>query len=223
MGKSRFNTELRKALTASSSSGTALIPEDLEPMIRANLLQLSPLTRMIPLVTADGNVHRVVRRTAHNSAAWFEGEMTPAAYSQSTYARRSVEVKILRTHGQASDFMVSAARSFTDVLADEIESATEGLADLFEFSTIYGCADDLTGITTGDAYQYSGVYPWLLEDAAATNVIDVDGTITLTYLDNMMDQIMKYRNLRDMQWLFLMSPCQQASLGQPIRLLHLLP
>ena len=202
----RYKSELRKALTASSASGTALIPEDLEPLIRANLLAMSPLTRMVPVVRADGNVHTVVRRTAHNSSAWFQGEMTPAAYSQSTYARRTAEVKILRTHGQASDFMVSAARSFTDVVADEIESATEGLADLFEFSTIWGVADDLsTRAFTGDAYQYSGAYAWLLEDAAATNIVDVDGTVTLTHLDNLIDQVMKYRNLRDMQYMFLMS------------------
>jgi hypothetical protein len=205
----KYKSELRKALTASSASGTALIPEDLEDLIRANLLAMSPLTRMVPTVQAVGNVHEVVRRTAHNSSAWFEGEMTPAAYSQSTYARRTVEAKILRTHGQASDFMVSAARSFTDVLADEIESATEGLSDLFEFSTLYGCADDLTNFA-GDAYQYSGVYPWLLEDAAATNVIDPDGTVTLTQLDNAIDLVMKYRNLGDMQWLFLMSMGMQS-------------
>jgi hypothetical protein len=200
-----YKSQLKKALTASSASGTALIPEDLEPLIRANLLELSPLTSMIPVIRADGNIHRVVRRTAHNSNAWFEGEMTDASYSQSTYARRSVEMKILRTHGQASDFQVSAARSFTDVMADEIESATEGLADLFEYSTLWGVSDDVG--FTGDAYQYTGLYGWLLNDAAATNVIDSDAVITLTNLDNMLDITMnKYRNVRDMQWVFIMSP-----------------
>lgn len=200
-----YKSELKKALTASSASGTALIPEDLEPMIRANLLELSPLTSMVPVVRADGNIHRVVRRTAHNAGAWFEGEMTDASYNQSTYARRSVEMKILRTHGQASDFQVSAARSFTDVMADEIESATEGLADLFEYSTIWGHGDDLS--FTGDAYQYTGLYGWLLNDSPTDNVIDADGTITLSDLDDLLDVTKnKYRNVRDMQYLFLMSP-----------------
>ena len=200
-----YKSELKKALTASSASGTALIPEDLEPMIRANLLELSPLTSMVPLVRADGNIHRVVRRTAHNTGAWFEGEMTDASYNQSTYARRSVEVKILRTHGQVSDFMVSASRSFTDVMADEIESATEGLADLFEYSTIWGFGDDLTW--TGDAYQYSGAYAWALTDGDTDTISDLNGTVTLTAMDGLMDATMHaYRNVRDMQWLWLMSP-----------------
>ena len=200
-----YKSELRKALTASSASGTALIPEDLEPMIRANLLELSPLTSMVPLVRADANYHRVVRRTAHNDSAWFEGEMTDASYDQSTYARRSVEVKILRTHGQVSDFMVSSSRSFTDVMVDEIESATEGLADLFEYSTVWGFGDDLPH--SGDAYQYSGIYAWALEDGNTDSILDLDGTVTLTAMDSVMDATMHaYRNVRDMQWLWLMSP-----------------
>lgn len=212
MGK--YDSALRKALTASSASGTSLIPEDLEPIIRANLLELSPLARMVPVIRADGNVHKVVRRTA-NIGGWFEGEMTPASYSQSTYGRRSVEVKIMRTHGQASDFMVSAGRSFTDVMVDEIDSATEGMADLFEYSTMWGMPDDLaTRAFTGDAYQYGGVYAWVLEDAAATNVIDADGTITLTDLDNLMDiTVNKYRNVRDMQYLWFMSPSMISKVG----------
>lgn len=203
MRNDKYKSELRKALTASSASGTALIPEDLEPLIRANLLQMSPLTAMIPVVKADGNIHRVVRRTAHNASAWVEGEMSTPSYSQSTYGRRSVEVKIARAHGQASDFAVSAARSFTDVLVDEIESATDGFKNLLEFLTVWGMADD--NDFAGDAYQYSGIYAWLLEDAAADNVFDIDGTVTLSDLDDMLDQVQSYRNLGDIQWLFLMS------------------
>lgn len=211
---SKFKSALNKALTASSASGTALIPEDLEPLIRANLLELSPLARMVPTINADGNIHRVVRRTA-NIGGWFEGEMTPAAYSQSTYGRRSVEMKILRTHGQASDFMVSASRSFTDVLVDEIDSATEGMADLFEFATLWGMSDDLsTRAFTGDGYQYTGVYGWVLEDAYDSTVLDVDGTIALSDLDNALDvTVNKYRNIRDMQYMFLMSPQMRSKVG----------
>lgn len=210
-----YNSQLRKALTASSASGTALIPEDLEPLIRANLLQRSPLTRMVPVIMADGNIHRVVRRTANNTAAWFEGEMTTPSYSQSTYARRSAEVKILRTHGQASNFMVSASRSFTDVLADEIVSATEGLADLFEYSTLWAVSDDLsTRAFTGDAYQYNGVYAYILEDAAANNIVDVDGTIALSHLDSLLDLTMnQYRNASGLNWVFLMSPQMQSKVS----------
>ena len=208
---SNFRTSLHKALT--TSTGSNLIPEDLEPVIRANLLERSPLARMVPVLNADGNIHKVVRRTA-NIDGWFEGEMTAASYSNSTYGRRSVEVKILRTHGQASDFMVSAARSFTDVMVDEIDSATEGLGDLFEFATLWGVSDDLaTRAFEGDAYQYSGLYGWMLEDAAATNVLDANGIITLTDLDTVLDLTKeKYRNLGSIQYMFIMSPGMRSKI-----------
>ena len=91
-------SELRKALTA-AGSGSNLIPQDLEPIIRQNLLVKSPFLNLIPRVKASGNVHTVVKRTA-NIGAWVEGETTDAYYLQSTYARRNVTVRIARTHGE---------------------------------------------------------------------------------------------------------------------------
>lgn len=91
-------SELRKALTA--SNGTALHPEDLEPVIRANLLTKSPLMAQMPLIKASGLTHTVVRRTA-NIAAAFEGDTAAPSYSQSSYARRNVTVKVLRAHKYA--------------------------------------------------------------------------------------------------------------------------
>jgi ribosomal protein L19E len=87
-------SELRKALTA-GGSGSNIIREDIEPLIRANLLARSPALTMVPRHRADGNVHKVPKRTA-NIAGWVEGETTAATYSQSTYARRSLTIKILR-------------------------------------------------------------------------------------------------------------------------------
>jgi len=90
-------TALRKAL-ATTGSGLNLVEEDLERLIRDYLWYLSPLTQQIPLVTATGKVHEVVRRTAVNRG-WFEGESTDPTYSEGTYDRREVTIKILRTSG----------------------------------------------------------------------------------------------------------------------------
>lgn len=198
-------SELRKALTV-SGTGQYLVPEDLEPLIRENLLELSPLTAMIPNVVADGHIHEVVRRTATGGTARFEGELTAASYGQSTYGRRTTTVKRVRAHGQVSDFNVSAAKSFTDVLADEIDAATEDVADLFEFAGIWAHSDELT--MAGDAYQCSGVYAYILYDAASTCVIDCGAdAITLTDLDEALNITKnKYRNLRTAKWVWLMSP-----------------
>lgn len=201
-----LKTKLRKALTVTTGSEDAvpLIPEDLEPAIREYLFYMSPLSDMISNVEADGHVHKVVRRTAINRG-WFEGEEAEPSYGNSEFERRSVEVKILRTHGKVTDFAVSAARSFTDAWAGEIEGATLAFADLFEYQAMWGCSDEMDDLT-GDAYQSPGIYAWLLDDAADDNVIDQGGTVDLSMLDSMFAVAPgKYRNFRRDPYVWLMS------------------
>ena len=205
------STELRKAL-ATTGSGQYLVPEDLEPAIRDYLWYLSPLTERIPLVRADGHLHKVARRTAVNRG-WFEGESTAPTYSQGTYDQRQVEVKIMRTSGKVTDFMQSASKTFVDAVAEEIDSSVMALADVLEFSSMYGFSTDLTTYDlTGDAYQYTGLYGWLIEDALTNNVRDANSnaaagaTVTLSMLDKMYAQtIGKYRNFMRDPYIWLMS------------------
>jgi len=198
-----MTTELRKVLQATTGSGQYLVAEDLEPLIRQTLLNLSPLTSMVPMVSADGHIHKITRRTALPRGR-FEGENPSPTYTQSTYDRRQVQVKILRVHGQVTDFLVSAARSYADVLEEELMATIEGFADVLEFATIWGCSDELS--FTGDAIQYPGWYAWLLNDASSTNVIDVDGTIALTNLDSALaTSKLKYRQTLNDDYVWLMS------------------
>ncbi len=66
-------SELRKALTTSTGAGSNLVLEDVESLVRKELQVQSPLWAMLPKVTATGSTHTVVKRTARNSGAWFEG------------------------------------------------------------------------------------------------------------------------------------------------------
>ena len=124
-------SELRKALTTGNGGGANLVAEDLERIIRSNLFLTSPLLAQTPTVQAAGSVHTFVKRTS-NTAAWVAGEMSPASYSQSVYARRSVTEKILRSEGQISNFLQSAAISFVDSMEAEVESATQGMREAIE-------------------------------------------------------------------------------------------
>jgi len=209
-------TELRKAL-ATSGSGQYLVAEDLEPLIRDYLWYLSPLTERVPLVRASGHIHKVDRRTAVNRA-WFEGESSDPSYSQSTYDRRQVEVKILRVSGKVTDFQQSASRSFVDALAEEIDAATGAFADVIEYATIWGMSDDLSNHSfTGDPYQYTGLYGWLMEDntdptAASSTIYDANdngaagATVTLSMLDQLYARTVgKYRNFMRDPYVWLMS------------------
>jgi hypothetical protein len=216
MNRKFGTTELRKAL-AVSGTGQYLVPEDLEPQIRDYLFYLSPLTERIKSVMADGHIHQVVRQTAVNRG-WFEGESTAPAYSQSTYGRRSAEVKILRVNGKVTGFQQAASKKFVDSLAKEIDSAAVAFADLAEFAAIYGMDDDMTEYEiTGDAYQARGLYGWMLEDtpdatAATSTIYDANAngaagaTVTLTMLDTAYARTVgKYRAFSRDPYVWLMS------------------
>ena len=90
--------ELKKALTTATSSGAALIPEDLEPAIVEYLGRQMPLYAMMEKGRAEGKTHEVVVRTAVPDA-WFEGELTPQNSQASTYVRKQVALKIMRVWG----------------------------------------------------------------------------------------------------------------------------
>ena len=103
---------------------------------------------------------------------------------------------------KVTDFQQSASRSFVDSFAEEVDATTMALADVFEFSSMYGMSDDLTTYAfTGDTYQYTGIYGWTIEDAASANVQDANShgaagaTVTLAMLDTMYAATVgKYRN-----------------------------
>ena len=116
------------------------------------------------------------------------------------------------TKRQISNFLQSAAISFVDSMEAEVESATQGMRELIEFSLLWGVADD-TGFT-GDAYQYSGILPWIYNDDATNCVIDLDATIALTNLDAALDVTkFKYQNLVGGKWFFIASPQMISKIG----------
>jgi len=175
--------ELTLALNTTTASGQALLPEDLEPAIVEYLARQMPLFNFVDRGQADSKTHEFTRRTAV-PAAWVEGETTPSAVQSSTYDRKTVQLKILRTWGSVSGFQQRQSQRFMNALSSEISGSIEGLADLFEYSMLWG--DDT------DAYQFSGVNTYITEDKPA-NIFDLNAAITLTDLDNMIDATEVYR------------------------------
>ncbi len=126
---------------------------------------------------------------------------------------------------QVSNFLQSAARSFTDVLADEIQAASDDMRELLEFNVIWGTADENVTFT-GDTYQYNGIYPWILKDDPTNCVTDVRGAkIALSNLDDALDVTRsKYQNLKGGKWLWLMSsPMRHAVSGLQTKIQRLVP
>jgi hypothetical protein len=189
---------LMKALNTATSSGQALLPEDLEPALVEYLGRYMPLWNMIPRGKADSKTHEYTKRTAV-PAAWVEGEATPAAVGSSTYERASVQLKILRTWGSVTGFQQKMSEKFIDALRSEIDGSVEGLADLIEFSLLWG--------DSSDAYQFSGIDTFIRNDstARANNVFDLNAVISLTDLDNMLDATEGFRGLERDPKMFIAS------------------
>ena len=194
---------LTKALQQTTGSGQYLIPEDLNPVIMEYLGRLSPLWQLMPKKQAEGKTHEYVKRTAVPSA-WFEGELTATTASSSTYTRESQQLKILRTWGGVSGYQQAVSERFVNALQAELIGSLEGLAEMVEWSVIFG--NDI------DTYQINGLATQMEEDSTAKtalasggNILNVDGVVTLTHLDNMIDRVNSYRAAQRDARAFLMS------------------
>lgn len=185
--------DIRKALLlASQAEGQALIPEDLSPYLVEYLYRVAPLLRRINKEKADGRTHEINRRTSVPTA-WFGGELEPLASDHSIYGRRSVQIKVFRTpKGGVSGFERAAAKSYMDALEAEMLGMVEAMADLYEWSLLWACSDETVPGFTGDAYQCTGLLPYVFGDtlAAANNVLQpstAGSAVVLSDLDDMLD------------------------------------
>lgn len=193
-------TELRKALT-STGDGDALNIDDLDRVLHEELLRLQPLTELLAVRQSEGKTHEYRLKTSH-PMAWFEGELTGANNKNGVYERKQLQIKIQRIWGEVSGFSRTVTRAFIDNLATEIEGSLQGMADLYEFGSLYGASNDIT--FTGDALQYSGILPRVMK-YAPVNVVDAGGDkVTLTDLDALLAKARKHRQTRRDPYLWMM-------------------
>ena len=165
--------DIQKALD--STTGAALIPESLAPVVVEYAKKLNPLMGILRWNKAAGKTHEFARRTALPSAGP-EGEGAITASSRSSYTRDSVQLKIVRTRGGVTGFESAATASFADALQTELNGAVESQAYSIEQQMLWGNSED--------PYQIDG-----LDALVAANLIDVNGTIQLSDLDEMIDLV----------------------------------
>jgi hypothetical protein len=193
---------LTKALKITTNGGDNLTSEDLAPAIYEYLGRVSPLFSMLPKVQANGITHSYVRRTAIPRAE-FAGELTEPNFQASTYARLSADLKIMRISGGVSGFQQAVSEEFINALDSEISGSLEGLAETLEWSVLYA--------NSADVKQFNGIEAYVTDSSgtavsAGGSVLDVDGVITLSHLDSMLDAISKHRMARSDQYAFLSTP-----------------
>src|SRR5512139_662499 len=194
-------TQLRKALET-TGDGAVLQPYDLESYLGEELMKVQPLAELIPVLQAESKTHEYNLKTSH-PMGWFEGESTPANFKNGTYTRKSTMLKIQRIWGSVTGFARSMDEAFIDAFTEELNGSLQGMADIFEFGILYATSNDLG--FTGDAFQYSGIFPHLAAGAPA-NIIDAGGDkITLADLDAALAKLGAFRQSRNDPKLWMMS------------------
>lgn len=169
--------ELKLALD--TTTGGVLSPQSLEPKIVELVRKLSPFVAGLKVIQADGKTHEFNSRTALPTA-YAEGEKANTPSSQSTYARSSEPLKIIRARGGVTGFQQAASKKFVDSYVKEIVGAAKAMAWHMEYEGMWGNK-------TADQYQYDG-----LDTKIVTNRIERTGqVITLRYLDDMIDPILE--------------------------------
>ena len=212
--------DIRKAilLASQATGGIPLIPEDLDPVLVEYLYRVAPILRRIDKKEADGKTHELNRRIGVPSA-WFSDETTVVTAAHSTYERMSVQIKILRTpKGGVSGFQRAASKRYIDSLEAELLGMVEAIADLYEWSMLWSCSNDVTPAPafTGDVMQYTGLLPYIFHDAyaAANNVIDAgSAACTLTNLDDLLNAVEAFRGVQRDPKVFLASRQMISRIG----------
>lgn len=194
-------------LTSATNVGEALIPQHLEKVITSLIVRLAPEIAVIVPRFDNQKLHEFNRLTALPApgGAMGEGAVTPTF--NSTYARASRQLKVIRRKGAVTNFLQDSSKNYIDAAAVEMENHVQ--AHVYDLVTYILYGND-------GASPYS---PPGLDEVIATN--RVQGTtvgtaanaaftggfvpLDLSFLDDMIDRNTVRQGLNHKK-VFVMSP-----------------
>lgn len=174
---------IRKAFTSATGVGEALVPEHLESVITNTLVRLVP-ELAIPVLKFDHQkFHEFIRLNALPSAGSAMGESSTTPTRNSTTARASVELKILKRKGAVTGFIQDASANFMDAQAFEMETHLQAFGNDLRSYMLYGNK-------TADAYTFDGLDTFISTYRKNTAQ---GGTVptSLSVLDDVIDHNMR--------------------------------
>jgi len=188
---------IRKALDSSTNVGEGLIPEHLEEVITNTIVRLSPELAMVDAVYDAQKFHEFNRLTTLPAAGGAMGENAVTPTRNGTYARDTVQMKIVRRKGSVTNFLQDTSKNYIDAAAAEMENNL--LAHVYDLATYI-----TYGNKVADPYTFDG-----LDTLIATNRVQgaAGGTVptTLGFLDDMIDENTERQGSAHKK-AFLMSP-----------------
>ncbi|MBD3278026.1 MAG: hypothetical protein GF388_06990 [Candidatus Aegiribacteria sp.] len=196
---------IQKALDSATGTGEALIPEKLEEIITNTVVRLAPEIAVIKPEYDAQKFHEYNQLTSLPSAggAMGEGATTPTRNAQ--YARKSVELKVVRRKGSVTNFLQDTSRNYIDASAAEMENHMQ--AHVYDLITYI-----LFGNANGDGYTFDG-----LDYLVSTNRFNeaVGGSVptSLNFLDDMID-LSNEKQGSQHDRVFVMSPRMLSKVSQ---------
>lgn len=169
-----LNPEIAKALDTGGAS--ALIRQDLEPMLYEVFIRIFPAYDRMPKEPANGLVHAWNQITAYGDAK-FMAELGTVADDTSTYERKTTNVAILATRrgvSLKSQFAVMAGGMAWNPEAIELQGGLRAIAHRMQTTIFEGNATASGGTAASDyglydANAFTGLR-WLLTTSNAVNL-----------------------------------------------------
>lgn len=150
----QLDPDIAKALD--TGAVTALIRQDLEPMLYEVFVRVFPAYDRMPKEPANGLLHAWNQITAYGGAK-FMAELGTVSDDQSTFARQSTNVAILATRrgiSLKSQFAVMAGGMNYNPEAIELQGGLRAMAHTMQKQIFEGQST----VTTGTAADESGLY-----------------------------------------------------------------
>lgn len=198
---------IRKSLDSATGVGEALVPEKLEAIITNTIVRLSPELAVIEPEYDAQKFHEFNRLTSLPAAGGAQGEGATTPITNSTYARQSVQLKVIRRRGSVTNFLQDASRNYIDAAAAEMENHL--VAHIYDLNTY-----NLWGNAVANQYSHSGLDTFITTEREHFASADAVPT-NLNFLDDMIDANLRRQGAPHKK-AFLMSPEMQSKVTQLI-------
>jgi len=180
--------EIRKSLDVqralNSSNAGAVLVQPIVDTIIANLVEYNnPLRANLPRKSGSGQAWLMNRRTAPGTtpADWVADTDTPVE-DNGTYARTTFTYRTLVARGQVTRKLQATGRTYTDILAEEMELRVDDVGDTEDQAW-------LIGNNTGDSDQPDGLCVLIAAgQCVATTTANGGQAVTLDKVDEAIDK-----------------------------------
>jgi HK97 family phage major capsid protein len=173
--------DIKKAL-GQTQAGTVLVDKEIDKTIQHLVEYKNPIRVNLPRKQGSGAAWYVNRRSAGSTLAAFVSDTDTITEDTGTYVQVAFSYKTIATQGRVTRFMQAIGRSYTDVLAEEIEAKARDFRDYEEWALIKG------SVSTSSK-QFDGL-DILIPSSQAVGMTTASGgsSLTLAKMDEAIDK-----------------------------------